>query len=420
MKRMKLSSMLLLIMMMLIVENSYSQSTLPKIWLDTAGTYIGGVASGPQWIKRATSANNVRGMAYNPVTKHILVATRDSTFNCIMILSSVTGDTLGRMNMTGVSGGAGASFNKVVVSGDGRIYTANLQTAVTKAAPVKIYSWADESSAPVVVFNDSILGPRIGDAMTVVGSGQETYLYLSGNASPGPVHVFKRSADTLILRKSITPTGWTFGVLGIGPVTNGLGAFWLNSSGKAAISFDTTGAPIDTIGTGIVASGAVTAHYFEFGGRKFVAMFSGAGTPQVARIVDITSGGLSSYVAGITASLGSYANGNGTGEVFYSAEDTSLYVLATNNGVGKFSITQSAPVVTFNSRAPYVPKAGEADTVYMNVLSMKGIASSSLTYYGFATASSDAAGADSANVAMSAFTSRIYRGIIPGAVNRDG
>ncbi|MFZ4622278.1 MAG: hypothetical protein ACOYNS_17080, partial [Bacteroidota bacterium] len=35
-------------------------------------------------------------------------------------------------------------------------------------------------------------------------------------------------------------------------------------------------------------------------------------------------------------------------------------------------------------------------------------------------ASSDAAGADSANVAMSSFTSRIYRGIIPGAVNRDG
>lgn len=100
MKRLKLSSMLLLIMM-LVVENSFSQSTLPKVWLDTAGTFIGGVAAGPQWIKRATAANNVRGMAYNPVTKHILVATRDSAFNCIMILSAATGDTLGRMNMTG-------------------------------------------------------------------------------------------------------------------------------------------------------------------------------------------------------------------------------------------------------------------------------------------------------------------------------
>jgi hypothetical protein len=419
MKRLKLSSMLLLIMM-LVVENSFSQSTLPKVWLDTAGTFIGGVAAGPQWIKRATAANNVRGMAYNPVTKHILVATRDSAFNCIMILSAATGDTLGRMNMTGISGGAGATFNKIGVSGDGRIYTANLQTAVTKTATVKIYSWADETSAPVVVFNDSVQGPRLGDALTVVGTGQETYLYLSGNATPGPVHIFKRSADTLILRKSVVPTGWAFGVLGIGPVTSGVGAFWLNSSGKAAIKFDTTGAPLDTIGTGIVASGAITALPFDLGGRKFLAMFSGAGTPQVARVVDVTNGGLTSYVAGITASLGSYTNANGTGEVFYSAEDTSLYVLATNNGVGKFSITQSAPVVTFNTRSPYVPKSAEADTVFMNVLSMKSISSAALTYYGNPTASSDAAGVDSANVSMTQFSGRIYSAIIPGSVNRNG
>jgi len=401
-----------------------AQSTLPKVWLDTAGTYISGVAAGPQWFKRPAGGGTgdlVRGMAYNAATGHVLVATRDSAFKAIMILDGANGDTLGRLDMTGVATGAGTfPFNRVAVSGDGRIYTMNLQTAVTKAAPVRIYSWANEGAAPIVAFSDSLRGPRIGDALTVVGSGQETYVFVAGNAAPGVINVLKRSGDTLVFYKEITPTGWASGVLGIGPETNGMGDFWINTAGKPAIKYDTTGAPKDTVGTGIVSSGASTAKYFELGGRKFLAMFAGNVTPSVVRVVDITNGGLTSYVVGVTAALGNYANANGTGEVYYNAADTTLIALGTNNGVGKFSIPLSVPGVTYNDRFPYVPMAGEPDTVYFNLLSMKAFATAEVKYYGYRSASSDQNGIDSGAVTLTQSAGRVYRAIVPGSVNRDG
>lgn len=413
---------LLLTGLLLLSSMTYGQSVLPKVWLDTSGTFISGVAAGPQWFKRPVgggTGDRVRGMAYNPATGHVLVATRDSAFNCIMILNGTNGDTLGRLDMTGITGGVFA-FNRVAVSSDGRIYTANVQTTVTKAAPVKIYTWANEAAAPVLVFNDSLLGPRIGDALHAVGSGQETFLFISGNATPGPVHIFQRSADTLVLRRSFVPSGWAAGVLGFGPVTNGLGDMWLNTSGKPAIKYDTLGNPLDTVSTGIVSSGASTTHYFEFGGRKFLSMYSGNTTPSIFRVVDITNGGAQAYVVGQTAPLGSVTNTNGTGEVVYNSADTTLIALATNNGVGKFSIPLAPPVVTYNNRAPFVPLAGDPDTVNVNLLTLKPVSSATLTYYGSATAVSDGAGTDSASVALSQVSGRIYRAIIPGSVNRDG
>jgi hypothetical protein len=417
-----LSFVMLLSLLFVMPTMTQAQSTLPKVWLDTAGTYVGGVASGPQWFKRpfgGGSGDAVRGMAINSATGHVLVATRDSAFACIMILDGTTGDTLGRLNMTGISGGTYA-FNRVAVSGDGRIYTMNLVTAVTKAAPVKIYTWANEGAVPTVAFSDSLRGPRIGDALTVVGSGQETYVYVAGNAAPGVINVLKRSGDSLVFYKEIVPTGWASGVLGIGLMSNGFDAMWINTAGKPAIKYDTTGSPLDTVGTGIVSSGASTARYFELGGRKFLAMFAGNVTPSVVRVVDITNGGFTSYVVGVTAPLGNYANANGTGEVYFNPSDTTLVALGTNNGVGKFSINLATPGVTYNDRFPYVPMAGEPDTVYFNLLSMKPLATAEMKYYGYRSASSDPNGVDSGAVTLTQVSGRVYSAIVPGSVNRNG
>ncbi len=403
------SSLPLLLVLMLIFSTSYSQSVIPSKWQ---------VSAPKSWHSNTTG--NVRGMAFNSVTNHVLIPSREAGINAVVILNAATGDSIGALNMTGITGGT-LAFNRIGVSADGRIYTTNLQTAVTKAAPLKIYTWTDESSVPTVAFSDSIVGPRLGDALAVVGSGANTFVYVSGNATPGPVHIFQRSGDTLVVRKSIIPTGWASGVLGFGPITNGLGSFWINTSGKPAIKYDTTGSPLDTVSTATVSSGASTAHYFEFSGRKFLAMYSGNTNPSVFRIVDVTSGGASSnFVIAISASLGINANANATGEVIYSPLDSSIYAFSTNNGVGKFSIPLSTPGVTFNSRVPFVPNAGENDTVYFNLLSMKAINTAQLAYYGNKTIVSDQNGIDSANVSLDQFNGRVYRSIVPASVNRNG
>ncbi|MFA5834062.1 MAG: CHRD domain-containing protein [Bacteroidota bacterium] len=399
--------------MMLMSAITNAQSVIPSKWL---------VPAGKSWLNATSS--NTRGMAYNPVTKHVLVASRETGINAVVILNAATGDSIGKLNMTGISGGT-FTFVRVGVANDGRIYTSNLQTTVNDSTQrqVKIYTWADESSAPTIAFADSVRGPRMGDALTVVGAGESTYVYLSGNTTPGAVNVFKRSGDTLVLRKTIVPTGWATGVLGIGPETNGFGSFWLNTSGKAAMKFDTSGNVLDTIPTGVAATGFTTATYFEFNSRKFLGMYSGnasATNPSLVRVVDITAGGASSYVVAATTSLGNNPNSNATGDVIYSAADSSLYVFSTNNAVGKFSIPLSAPGVTFNSRVPFIPNAGENDTVYFNLLTMKSIGSAQLKYFGHRTSVSDTAGVDSAFVTLSQSNGRVYRAVVPASVNRNG
>ncbi|MHB1050902.1 MAG: FlgD immunoglobulin-like domain containing protein [Bacteroidota bacterium] len=405
------SSLLLLGLFVLGSTAVSAQSVVPAKWLVTANQ---------AWFNGASHL--VRGMAYNPVTNHVLVASREPGVAAIVILNSETGDSIGALNMTGVSGGV-YPFNRVGISADGRIYTTNLQTSVTKAAPLKIYTWTDESSAPVVAFSDSVIGPRQGDAIAVVGSGQETYVYVSGSASPGAVNVFKRSGDTLVYYKGIVPTGWAFAVTGVGPVTNGFGSFWINGSGKNAQSYDTLGNVVDTIPGTIIASGGSSSHYFEFAGRKYVGIYSGnasTSNPSVARFADVTNGDEVPFAAGITEVLGTTANANATGEVIFSPADTSVYVLSTNNGVGKYDIKLAAPVAAYNSRFPFVPASGENDTVYMSLTSMKPITGAKLVAYGSPNASSDQAVMDSAEATMSFYNGRLYSAIVPASLNRDG
>ena len=725
--------MLLFGLMFISTTETHAQSSLTKVWLDTAGTYINGVAVGPQWFKKATTGNNVRGMAYNPVTGHVLVASRDSAYNCIMILNGATGDTLGRLNMTGIDTASATRgvllFNRVAVSNDGKIYSTNLQTSINAIQRMKIYQWdnetaparvayvdgapalkwsvpagvpwmkasgdlvrgvalspdgsklyvasretgynavvivntatgdtigrldntgisggdniisrvgvsgdgkvylcnlrvtptkvntfkiyyyASDTSKPVVAFSDSVYG-RQGDALAVVGSGALTFVYVGGNGVPSGasgtyVHIFQASTDnndtltlvravkadgysgalglgpnttglgafwintsgrhaalydtsgvkldsiqgtvlgtgvttakpftilgnkyilgydytakkgylvdvrysginaqsalitpasganangngtgdvlynpkdttilvfgtnngiyvyslrpalpgvrqgdalavsgtgtnryvyvggniavsagtyvntfnantdtTLVLYKSIFTTAYP-GALGFGPVADGFGKFWINRSGNAAVLYDTTGSPLDTVSTGIVASGASTAHYFEFNGRKFLGMIvTGSTPPSILNVVDITNSKSKFVVAKDT--LGSVANANGTAEVYFVPGDTALISLTTNNSIKKSGIRSSNASFTFISRSPYVPKAGEADTVLVKVLSMAPLSAVNITVNGYKTASSDLSADENSTVTMSHTADQVFSGVIPASYNRNG
>jgi hypothetical protein len=132
-----------------------------------------------------------RSAAYNPVTGHTLLAHRASAAEdamSIIILDSATGEELGSLDLTDVSGGT-FSLSQIKVADDGAIYGANLSTATQD---FRIYRWADETSLPMLVYQgrpggiDDSTGitrnGRFGDNLDVRGSGLDTEILAGSGA----------------------------------------------------------------------------------------------------------------------------------------------------------------------------------------------------------------------------------------------
>ena len=92
----------------------YAQGVMPAIWSKPANTH--------KWFKSTTA--NARGLAYNATNDHLYIATRDtlgtSVTGGVIILNGTTGDSIGSLNMTGITGGTFA-FNRLGITSDGRI-----------------------------------------------------------------------------------------------------------------------------------------------------------------------------------------------------------------------------------------------------------------------------------------------------------
>src|SRR6185436_8759832 len=91
----------------------------------------------------------------------------------VAIVDGDTGADLGSLNVSGVAGGTFA-LSMITVAEDGAIYGANLSGGTTAPPSFKVYRWATESSAPVVIFNGNpggTLNGRWGDNIDSRGEG---------------------------------------------------------------------------------------------------------------------------------------------------------------------------------------------------------------------------------------------------------
>ncbi|HWQ92798.1 MAG TPA: DUF4623 domain-containing protein [Clostridia bacterium] len=131
-----------------------------------------------------------RGMAYNPATGHLLVASRTPTAtdtNAIYILDSATGIILGKLpgNPTLITNGT-FFINMIGVTDDGVIYVGNLTTDTTGAAgPFKMYRWANETAQPQLAYSGdpseadaTVNNRRYGDSLALRGTGANTQILL--------------------------------------------------------------------------------------------------------------------------------------------------------------------------------------------------------------------------------------------------
>jgi hypothetical protein len=86
----------------------------------------------PGAIPQLGTANNERGLAFNPVTGNLVLVSRTGGTN-VRVLSGTTGADLGGLNVTGITGGTFA-VNVPGVADDGSIYVCNLSASLAAAS----------------------------------------------------------------------------------------------------------------------------------------------------------------------------------------------------------------------------------------------------------------------------------------------
>ncbi len=311
----------------------------------------------PTWFGTDTE----RGLAFGrtsdgteAINDRVYVVSRSGgTF--VRILNANTGEDVGTLNTTGISGGT-FPLNDVGVTLDGKILACNLTTNANTTA-FKVYLWNNETSAPIEAFNylaDASNAVRLGDKFTVTGDyAAGTAQIWAASATTGQHKVYKWSMSggsfnpvpQIINCSDALASG--IASAAVGPLPNG--DFYWNANGQLARKYQADGTLIGTISIGLVATGSNAIRYLgTVGTDEYVATFAyGTGNNNV-RVLRIPNGNLNDAVLyGVTPSLGSTSNNHGTGDFdFRYNNDLTLdiFALATNNGVGSYRTDASIPV----------------------------------------------------------------------------
>lgn len=127
-----------------------------------------------------------RGVAYNPVTAHVILVSRSTstTLQRISVLNAADGADVGQLATNGISGGT-FILSKIGVAEDGVIYAANFGT-YSASNPFKVYRWANESAVPTLAFSgDPGKGnnQQWGNALAVRGTGANTQILLASRGT---------------------------------------------------------------------------------------------------------------------------------------------------------------------------------------------------------------------------------------------
>ncbi len=288
------------------------------------------------------TGNMVRTLTYNKATNHLLTVSRVGG-SFIKALDPKNGKAVKDLNNTGINGGT-YHINMLAVSDDGQIFVGNLALAGTN---FKLYYFADEDAAPVMVF-DGLLEGRVGDALGVSGQGKDVIAYVSGSDNT-KIFTFKTSDGVTFSRGEDIPLPEKSAArYAISPVNNdylfvegvGTQVRYLKKDGTVLYAFDRT------------LLGGTTCTYFEAVTdaditRRFVAACDGF-TPgtRVVELLGAPGDNLCSNFDILPANTEKYAmvaNLNATGQVTYDRVNNNLVELVTNNGVSAYSFAQVLP-----------------------------------------------------------------------------
>lgn len=314
------------------------------------------------------TGDNTRGMAYGTMNgnERMFLTTRSTTGGQtarVVILNAATGDSISVMNMTGVAGGTHV-ISDAGLTEDGVLFVSNLTTAVSATSPLKIYKWINETTAPTIAvqWGDATTTGRYGDKITVTGkvSDGTARIYAVQNVSgTAAVKYWDMTPDTNNPGSYIfnqTPKDF-YSVANLG-VIGGIGfrpdgAYYFKINGANMISYSSVGVKLSESSSAVIASSGNNARYIgdDNQGSAVVCMLrysTGASTYSVLgnQKISFFRAPLNNLANAVyvteTPSLGKTANGNGAGSITVKKllnNNVEVYVLSTNNGVAKYTIS---------------------------------------------------------------------------------
>ncbi len=309
-----------------------------------------------RWVKHYfvnPGSDVTRGAAYNPATDHVLVASRYYGKG-VFVLDAATGDSLMMMDSTGINEGT-YTLNLVDVDDEGVIYACNLLAPQYAApgTPFKIYRYENEYASPELIFSDVLDGERYGDAFNVVGSGNNTYIYSSGQGNPR-MAVISNTGGAFTLDFYIDLPIAGNARHGISPLSPG-GKVWVNGAdnGSPAPSLlASNGSLIATVPDTIISpGGSSTILHMNLGQYNIVSVLNAySGTVSSSRYFEDEIGTVTFDYFGdnyfsnpedttaLYYKTGQQTNINASGTLSYDSKRNSLIVLYGWNSIASLKL----------------------------------------------------------------------------------
>ncbi len=318
-----------------------------------------------------------------------------------LIYNTTTGDYVGALNGTGVSGGS-VALGDGDVTEDGKLLLSNV---ARNTEIFKVYMWENETEAPKAVITHQLVGSnRYGDKLFVTGNyatGTAKVYAANKKAGYNDVMCWSMIADTenpgkFVFNSIPAPTINVFGTNTQANITTiPGGGYYYKEVGQPLVKYNAAGDSIGATSLGI--GNGTTPRFVGFDGEdEIVAYFrywrTGASkdfpiaTPEEqesrVELLRVPKGVLADAVSiAMTPSLGNIFNLNGWGDVVTKrvGKDVEVYVFGAYNGLAKY-VVKDVFVETWTS----VEKALDSNLRIINrgnQISVEGAEASTIEIY---------------------------------------
>ncbi len=287
--------------------------------------------------------NSQRGLAYNPVSGHVLVISRTEG-NKIYVLNGETGEELHTLTVDpSIVFGGTFALNMIAVAEDGAVFACNLTTDAAGTS-FNIYRWANDAAdtLPEVAYLGNPGGGRWGDTLAARGAGANTQL-LAAQRSGQAVAVFTTADGAAFEPTLLTVEDATPGNFGLSVAFGPGNSFFGKATGQSLrhVGFDLAAGTATTLrnyGTQFPGSSAPLAWDPV---NHFLALVAFE-NPDNVRLYDLAD--LENPVL-IDQEFcpADNPNINGTGQAVFGGGR--LYALNSNNGIVAFDVKKPTPAV---------------------------------------------------------------------------